>query len=213
MIAFKAAAIRLLRHPSAGLAGIIVTFVVALVTLIPAADEYSALKERSDEVSYLLKQGRRDQEQLPQLKSLQRKLRQQLATYQQQAVGEDQAYALRQTLVDFSREANCQVRRVDLGPSRVRQWHEGDHPTHVTNPKGRKKSGFLLEVREFRMTVNGSIPQIEKFLEKFATLQVQMDIQQLNLRSVDPRGDQMQLELSLQLFGVHSDNGDRVSKT
>lgn len=183
--------------------GIIVTFGVALLTLIPAADEYSALRERSNEVSLLLRQGERDRDGAAKRDQVRQVLEHELQMEQHRAVDEEHSHRLRQTLVEYSRQAECHLRKVDLGPVRVRQWHKGDHPlkTNTSSSRG-KKTEFLLEVRDLRLTLSGDLPHIKTFLEKLAGLDVQMNIQQLNLRSMDPQGNQIQLELVLQLFGT-----------
>ena len=203
MEAYKSAMIRLLRHPSAWVAGIIVTFLVALLTLIPAADEYSVLRERSEEVAHLVQQGTRDKDWFPQLKSKYAEIQQQLQRSRQRTVDEAAAHALRESIVQQARDANCHLRRVDLGSVRVRQWYEHDHPIDTVSVSERgKKSKFLLEVRELRLTVSGTMENIQQFLAKFETLDVQMHVEQLNMRAIDPHGDQVQLELGLQLYGI-----------
>lgn len=203
MTAFRTAASRWLRHPSALLVGIIVTFFVGLLTLVPAADEYSAIRERSNEVDFLLQQGERDQRDLGRMEQIRQILEEDLAGEQNRAVDEEHSHRLRQTLVEYSREAECHLRKVDMGPVRIRQWHAGDHPlqTRTTSSRG-KKTDFLLEVRDLRMTLSGELTHITTFLEKFAALDLQMNVQQLNLRAMDPEGGKLQLELVLQLYGV-----------
>ncbi|PQO42510.1 hypothetical protein [Blastopirellula marina] len=203
MEAYKSAMMRLLRHPTAWVAGIIVTFLVALLTLIPAADEYSVLRERSEEVAYLVQQGTRDRDWFPQLNSKYAEIQKQLQRSRQRTVDEEAAHALRESIVQQARKANCHLRRVDLGAVRVRQWYEHDHPIETVSVSERgKKSKFLLEVRELRLTVSGSMENIQRFITQFETLDVQMHVEQLNLRTIDPHGDQVQLELGLQLYGI-----------
>ncbi|QDU76154.1 hypothetical protein Pan97_31990 [Bremerella volcania] len=203
MIAFKKSFTRLLRHPSAFMVGIIVTFVVALVTLIPAADEYSVLRERSGEAVRRLESATNDRDELSQIKTKHAEIQEALKTHQERMIDEDAAHAIRSSLVHFARGSNCHLRRVDLGPVRIRQWHEKDHPVEtVTTAERGKKTDFRLEVRELRLTLTGSIDEIESFLEKFETLDVNLSLQDMKLKSLDAEGDQIQLELALQLFGV-----------
>jgi len=203
MIAPKQAITHLLRHPSALMVGIIVTFVVALVTLIPAADEYSVLQERSGQAVRRLESGTRDRNELSQIKAKHAEIQETLRTHQARVVDEEAAHAVRASLVEFARGADCHLRRVDLGPVRVRHWHEKDHAVQTVNTAKRgKQTDFRLEVRELRLTLTGEIDEIERFLEKFETLDAHMNLQDMKLRSLDAEGDQLQLELALQLFGI-----------
>lgn len=203
MEAYKSAMIRLLWHPAAAMVGIIVTFLVALVTLIPAAEEYSVLRERSEDVALSLEQGGRDQDWFPKLRSKYAEIQQELETHQRRTIDEDAAHALRESIVQLARDAHCHLRKVDLGNVRVRQWHKFDHPiTTVSTAQRGKKTDYELEVRELRLTLSGSLDEIQQFMQSFESLDVQMSIQQLNLRTLDVRGEQLQLELALQLFGI-----------
>lgn len=203
MIAFREALTRLLRHPSALMVGIIVTFVVALVTLIPAADEYSVLQERSGEAVRRLESATNDRNELSLVKTKHAEIQESLKTHQERMIDEDAAHRVRASLVQFARGSNCHLRRVDLGPVRVRQWHENDHPVEtVTAAQRGKKTNFRLEVRELRLTLTGKIDEIESFLEKFEALDAHLNLQDMKLKSLDAEGDQIQLELALQLFGI-----------
>lgn len=203
MEAYKSTMIRLLWHPTALMVGIIVTFLVALVTLIPAAEEYSVLRERTEDLALSLEQGGRDQQWFPQLQEKYAEIQQELDTHQRRAIDEESAHALRESVVQLARDAHCHLRRVDLGDVRVRQWYKVDHPmTSVAASQRGTKTDFVLEVRELRLTLSGSLDEIQQFLDTFETLDVQMNVQQLNLRAIDVRGDQVQLELALQLFGI-----------
>lgn len=214
MIAFKEAFTRLLRHPSSLMVGIIVTFVVALVTLIPAADEYSVLQERSGEVMRQLESGTNDRNELSLVKAKHAEIQEILKTHQERIIDEDAAHAIRSSLVQFARGSNCHLRRVDLGPARVRQWHEKDHPVQtVTTTKRGKKTDFRLEVRELRLTLTGEIGEIESFLEKFESLDAHLNLQDMKLRSLDAEGDQIQLELALQLFGIRRATKEESQKS
>lgn len=203
MKAFKESFTRLLRHPSALMVGIIVTFVVALVTLIPAADEYSVLQERSGEVVRQLESGTNDRDDLSHVRAKHAEIQEALEAQQERMIDEDAAHAIRSSLVQFARGSNCHLRRVDLGPVRVRQWHEKDHPVQtVTTAQRGNKTDFRLEVRELRLTLTGEMDEIESFLEKFDTLDAHLNLQDMKLKSLDAEGDQIQLELTLQLFGI-----------
>ncbi|MFN3152383.1 hypothetical protein [Bremerella sp.] len=203
MKAFKESFTRLVRHPSALMVGIIVTFVVALVTLIPAADEYLVLQERSGEVTRQLESGTNDRDKLSLVKAKHAEIQETLESHQERTIDEDAAHAIRSSLVQFARGSNCHLRRVDLGSVRVRQWHENDHPVQVVTTTMRgKKMDFRLEVRELRLTLTGEMHEIESFLEKFDTLDAHLNLQDMKLKSLDVEGDQLQLELTLQLFGI-----------
>ncbi len=203
MEAYKSAMIRLLWHPAASMVGIIVTFLVALVTLIPAAEEYSVLRERSEDVALSMEQGGRDQKWFPELQAKYSEIQKELELHQRRAIDEEAAHALRESIVQLARDAHCHLRRVDLGDVRVRHWHEFDDPiTTVSASQRGTKTDYELEVRELRLTLSGSLNEIQQFMDKFETLDVQMNIQQLNVRAINARGDQLQLELALQLFGI-----------
>lgn len=203
MEAYKSTVIRLLWHPAALMVGIIVTFLVALVTLIPAAEEYSVLRERAEDIALSLEQGGSDQQWFPKLQAKYAEIQQELDTHRSRTIDEESAHTLRESIVQLARNAHCHLRRVDLGDVRVRQWHKFDHPINSVAASARgKKTDFVLEVRELRLTLSGSLDELQQFLDTFETLDVQMSIQQLNLRAIDVRGDQVQLELALQLFGI-----------
>lgn len=214
MIAFKEALTRLLKHQSALMACIIATFLVALVTLIPAADEYSVLQERSGEAVRRLESATNDRNALSLVKAKHAEIQELLKSHQERMIDEDGAHGVRSSLVQFARGSNCHLRRVDLGPVRVRQWHEKDHPVETVSTSQRgKKTDFRLEVRELRLTLTGKMDEIESFLEKFEALDAQLNLQDMKLKSLDAEGDQIQLELALQLFGIRRATKEETMKS
>ncbi|MEW4561734.1 hypothetical protein AB1K70_04365 [Bremerella sp. JC770] len=144
-----------------------------------------------------------DRDDLSQIKTKHAEIQEALQAHQERTIDEESAHAVRSSLVQFARGSNCHLRRVDLGPVRVRQWHEKDHPVQTVNAQQRgKKTDFQLEVRELRLTLTGDFDEIESFLEKFEALDAHVNLQDMKLKSLDAEGQQIQLELALQLFGV-----------
>jgi len=194
----------LIRHPSAPLAGIIGTFGLSLLAFLPAADEYSAIHAQRLETELLVQRCQQYQSELPRKRETKAELLALLQRENERGVNEEQAHRLRQELVRFSRVSGCQLRRIELGQVRLRNWHEQDHPIQpVSVEKRGKKTGYILELRELRLTLTGEMHEVEQFLKRLESLDVLTNVEQVAIRAVDASGSQVQLELSLDLFGIH----------
>jgi len=203
MTPFRKALATLVGHPSAGLASIIVTFGLGLLTFIPAADEYSELQARSEDIAHRTKQAKLDEANLPRARENQAKTEKELQLYRTRGMDEQSSYRLREQLVQICRTHHCQVRRVDVGTARTRDWYENDHLIHPPTAVQRgKKTPLVLESRDLTMTLSGDYEGVRSFLAEFEQIDALMQIDRLHIETLDGEGRNVQLNIGLRLFHV-----------
>lgn len=181
-----------------------VTFLIALLTVLPQADVLLAARtERAD-----LEKHREDALQttgtLPQYESRVLEQEAQLATLTKQEVDEEHVTEFRRWLVEAARQAGCQVRRVNLANPIRRRWATNDSLLAEVKKKLPIKdaSPFDLETRSLSLSVTGTTPEIQALLR---TLDTDTRIKQTNGITLRPSGrnrKQLQLDLDLWYFAL-----------
>ena len=182
---------------------IIVSFGIGLVTLLPLADEYEDLKQRSSDAETALAEARFVAQDL---ESFQRRVQSQVAQLEKleaRAVSSQRVHEFRNRMVDMVRESGCQIRRIEVGTPTRRPWKENDAPlSEAIRPPGEGDTPFSLERRSVILAVDGSMSSIHDLLGQLEKEQTLAHPHRLQLQAVSTGGDSVTLELELWLFAL-----------
>lgn len=199
----------ILNHPKHRTIVIILSCVVAVLTVWPAVDKYSASSQHVDEARKSLEQARQTIEQAATQRA---EFAEQLAQLQQletQAFGEADVQKLRTWLVETARETGCQIRRIDLGQSLQRKWYGADDPFETKKPEKAEETPFQLRSQNLSVTVIGDVSQIRQLLGKLGeaerlahTSRLQMRLDRTGPNEALDRRKDVALDLDIVLFGL-----------
>ena len=183
---------------------IIVSFGIGLVTLLPLADEYEDLKQRSVGAETALAEARFVAQDL---ESFQRRVQVQVAQLEKleaRAVSSQRVHEFRNRMVDMVRESGCQIRRIQVGAGQTRKWLKNDDPLQSTASGGDAKndSGFQLESQTFTLSVTGSLPKLKELLATLHAQHYLAHTRSFSLRPVGQDGKEASLDLELWLFDL-----------
>lgn len=140
-----------------------VTFVIGLVTVLPQVDLYYAERTEKEELSEELREAERTYAELPQLRQRVEAKRVEIEGIEDRGVDEQRLTPFRDSLVLLTREAGCQMRRINVGSPRKRDWRRNDQPLGETNTR-EPVTPFVLETRPVTLSVTGPIEAVRKLL-------------------------------------------------
>ncbi len=186
-------------------AGIVmtITFAIGLITIWPAADEYSALRSYDVELIRSLKDARTEAADLGELEAKVLSQEQQLAKLEAKAVDIDDTYHFREQLIELTRQAGCHLRRLDLGVSERRPWRKGDNPLDTAIQKtDAPESPFELRTQSVRLVVAGPMEGVAEFVSRMQESDKLMHTMTLSLRSATGGSEDVEIEMELLLLNL-----------
>ena len=178
--------------------------IVAVATVLPAADDYLGTRADRAELSDELDLARQTAKNLPEFEERVAGVVDRLKAIEVRAVDETSLPIYRSRLVEIVREAGCQIRRIDVGPPTVRPWKTGDAPLKSTEgpePPG-APTPFALERRSAVLAVDGPMTAIYDLLERLEKERTIGHAHQLSLQPVPGQENEVTLELELWLFAL-----------
>ena len=195
---------RLCENPKRWLIVTGVTFVIALLTVLPQVDEVLAARAERSELRDRMEEATRAAETLPSYEGRVRKVLAELRGLREREVREDQVSELRKWLVDAARESGCQVRRIHFAEPKRRQWRVGDHPLAEVkeNDTRGQTTPFNLETRAVSLSVTGASHEVQALMRTLDRDERVKHAQMIDLRATGRGSSQLKLELSLIYFGL-----------
>lgn len=182
-----------------------VTVVLALLTVLPLADQYSALHAENDELVAQLDEAARLTAALPQFEQRVQEKVSELQKIERQTVSEEKVGEYRNKLIGYARDSGCQVRRINIGQARTRKWTVGDNPREAT-PEARpdaEATPFILETRQVSLSITGSLTSIEKLLTRMEADDTMSHFKFLELRPTGKSRRAVQADLELLCFALN----------
>lgn len=181
-----------------------VTLVIALLTVLPQADELLAARAERAELEEHKDKATGTAGMLADFEARVVQTEAELAELRRVEVDDERVADLRSWLVQASREAGCQVRRIELGRPSRRPWLADDSPlaTDAAAAKKKEKTPFELQTRPVTLSVTGATPEIRALLK---TLDRDPRIKFASSMELRPEGrlrDDLQLDLSLRYFAL-----------
>lgn len=179
---------------------------VMLVLGLPAVDDYIALRQREQELSVAY---RTEQNQLERREELARQANAidvRLANFVARGLTDAEASEFRNQIVELTRGAGCQLRRLNLGTVSYRPWLKGDSPLRQT--LGQKKeeeplaTGFDLRSQVVSLSVSGKVADVQKLLAAVTSTGKLMQMQNLSLRPTATDRGEAVLEMQFTVFGL-----------
>lgn len=181
---------------------IIVTCVIGLGTVWPAADEYLAQSKYRAELEESIASAQADVARQGQLRPQAAALEQQLSVLRLQGMDEDRAQQFRRQLVEMTRNSGCRLRTIRAEPPQRRVWRKGDDPTATRGTQGSKETQFQLRSQVISLSVSGPVGRVREILAELQATEQLMHTRRLALR---PRGEQREeiiLDLELLLLDL-----------
>ena len=176
-----------------------VTFLIALLTILPQADLLLAARAERVDLEEHKESATKTVAILPQYEARVQEKEEELATLTKKEVDEEHVMAFRRWLVEAARQAGCQVRRVNIATPQHRRWGMKDSPLATVEKKLSPKdaSPFDLETRSLTFSVTGTTPEIHTLLR---TLDTDHRVKHTNSVTLRPTGKRNQLQLDLNLL-------------
>lgn len=182
---------------------IILTLLVGLAALWPAADEYTAARQRTTAAHLKLAETRQEIEKLPGYMELHKQKLAELESLERRMVPERAAQELQGELTELGRQTGCTLRRAAVQPSSSRDWCEKDDPLEVNRPKTQsEETPFRLETRVLSLSVTGPMNGLYKFLSRLNQVDRVVHSRAITLRRSSEDGSMAALDVELLLFDL-----------
>jgi hypothetical protein len=188
---------------------IILTCGLGLVTLWPAVDEYFVLVDECAQLELSLVEAQQEIEASAELRRLAGEQAQELAELRKRMLSVADVHGFSSRLVDLTRSAGCQLRRVDLGEGQSRKWHKDDHCLRPTPAKaGAPESPYELRTQRVALSITGPLDRVHALLGELHALERFVHTQHMQIKPATDERDEVHLDLELLFFDLQ-----RVKKT
>ena len=188
---------RFLESPKRKQAVIIGTIVTGLVAVWPAADEYMAARERIRSAESELAESQDQVDKLPQFTQMYEKRLGELENLEKRSVTKKKAQRMRNELTTLVRAEGCRLRRIVLGGDLHRDWTKNDSPVNHTAIIDRGgDTPFKLITQQMTISLEGSMPNVKKFLGKLSEMDRLIHTKQISLL----RGSSGMTELDIDIL-------------
>ncbi len=176
--------------------------VIALVCGVPAGDEFAALRIQHRNAARQLATQTESVAMIPQLEKLSAQKQQTLHQLLNQSVPPDQLHLFRGRIVELARQTHCQVRQIQLGERKVRDWTRNTAPLATLEKPGAELQGpYALGAQSFTLSVSGKLTDLKEFLNRLADQRLMLHTARLAVRPAADNSD-IVLEMELLLFEV-----------
>jgi len=146
---------------------ITLTFAIGLAVILPAADEYTASRDRQAQLTATLENTRSIVARLDEFEGMVAQRLQKLEELENRTTRDQQAQAFRERVVTMVRESGCQMRRVRLGQPTSRRWHENDNALdQVASITKGPETVLMLNVQPVSLSVTGTTAGVKSLLEQ-----------------------------------------------
>jgi hypothetical protein len=180
------------------------TALVALLTLVPAVDEYFDNRTSRSELADELVGAQQTAGALPKFEARMAEVGEQLQDLERRTVDEESVAGFRSRLVDLVRESGCQIRRIEIGAPTARPWTNSDDPLAEAQPSSGKEgaTGFSLQRRIVSLGVDGTMTAIQDLLSRLEEEKSLSHPHRLQLQAGAAGGQTVMMELELWLFAL-----------
>lgn len=194
----------IVEHPKRKLLVIILTFVMGVVFVLPAVEEYSAAQNRTVSAREKLTEAEGAAANVPQMQAALAKRRTEVEALESKAITERDVESLRTDLQRLIRDVGCEMREVYIEeiPTR-RAWMSNDSPltgAPVGNPG--QETPFVLVQWESKIRLEGEMGSIYKFLAQLNQMDRLIHTKVVELKRSDINENQTQLRVEMTLFGL-----------
>ncbi len=118
-------------------------------------------------------------------------------------IAADEVYLFRQEIVDWVRDAGCQIRRVRLESPRSRPWHQADDLLQrTTTQPGRTDSSYILKMQPLSISVSGTLENVKSLLGQLRSANRLIRSTKLSMYPSRENRKQLEVDLELLLFDL-----------
>jgi hypothetical protein len=193
----------LVAHPRRGLFVIILTSGLGLVTLWPVVDEYFVLLDDCARTELSIVEAQQEIATIDQIRRLSAGQKEELEKQRKKMLVVEDVHQFSSKLVELTRNAGCQLRRVDLGEPQKRRWFEGDHPLHPQPPVANaKETPFELRTQRVALSITGPMDRVQAFLGELHALDKVVHTQSIQLKPATDERSEVNLDLELLFFDL-----------
>lgn len=190
-------------HPRRGLFVIILTCVAGLLTLWPSVDEYLVLTEDCARTELSIAEAQQEIESIASLRMVAQEQAGQVAKLRQQMLVVEDVHQFSSRLVELTRTAGCQLRRVDLGDVQKRKWQEQDHPLKAPASSDKaKETPYELRTQRVGLSITGPMDRVQALLGELSDLNKFVHTQSMQLKPATDERSEVNLDLELLFFDL-----------
>ena len=193
----------LVEHPRRGLFVIILTCGLALVTVWPVVDEYFVLVDECARTELSIVEAQQEIEALAELRQRADKQAAKLEKLRSQMLVVEDVHKFSSNLVELTRNADCQLRRVDLGEVQKRKWIENDNPQQPQPPQaGAKETPYELRTQHVGLAITGPMERVEALLAELHAIDKFAHTQSIQIKPATDDRSEVSLDLELLFFDL-----------
>ena len=181
---------------------IILTFLTAVVVGWPAADDYFALRDRTNRLNASLETTRATVADLPKIERQFNEKTDRLHKLEGQLADDRGLNDFRAWIVDQIRQAGCQMRKVRVGSPNSRRWRENGDPLEVSASDG-PETTYVLKTISFSVSASGAAENVRDLLARLHKSEKMMQAKRFSLHPDGAEGKEIVLDLELMLFDLH----------
>jgi hypothetical protein len=194
---------KLVEHPRRETIVIIVTCVLGLLIVWPVVDEYFVLADNCAQLELSIIEAQQEADSANLLGTTAQRKSEELAALRRQTLAVENVHEFSSRLVELTRKAECQLRRVDLGEVQKRKWSEDDHPLHPQpSTAATKETPYQLRTQRVALSITGPLDRVQSLLGELHALDKLVHTQGIQLRPADEGRREVNLDLELLFFDL-----------
>ena len=169
----------------------------------PWVDEYLRLRRDAAELVELQMKFAETEQRMQRLDRIETKLSDELQSLLARSVNPANTESVRETLIDFVRQAGGRIRRLEIAEGETRVWAiEGDDPRSDTMPLYGEESRYVLHTHLVELQVDGSLESVRKVLGSVTNHGWLMTTKGLAMVPTGVRESPVNLEFRMVLYGL-----------
>lgn len=193
----------LVSHPRRGLFVIILTSGLALLTLWPVVDEYFVLLDDCARTELSIVEAQQEIASIEQIRRMTDGQQSQLDQLRKKMLVVEDVHQFSSKLVELTRNAGCQLRRVDLGEPQKRRWFEDDNPLRPQPPVANaKETPFELRTQKVALSITGPMDRVQAFLGELHALDKVAHTQSIQMKPATDERSEINVDLELLFFDL-----------
>lgn len=162
--------------------------------------DYYSLRERADELQLATTLVSTVSSRTPELERKLDVSQRQLLDLRDQLVPENKFDAFRDDLVSIVRESGCQLRRIGIGQSSTRTWHEDDSPLTPAEQNDETQTAFEFHSTPITLSVVGDMTATLSCIRKIQDKQVFQHVRRLSVSPDGPKSQLVSVGLEILVF-------------
>jgi hypothetical protein len=192
------------RHEKRGWIVITVTFVTGLLLILPAVEDYSAAKERTQAAREKLAETKLQLQNLPQLQRTFEQKKQALQSLENKAITAQNYEQLRESLQKLIRETGCTMREAKIEENPIpRPWMTNDSPlSKKTFVDPGPETKYQLIKRTARLEIEGPMSSVYQFMARVSQLNRFIHVNRVVLERSQSDENKTLLNLEFDMFDL-----------